>query len=109
MPTKTVNDTNSPPWIDSEVRHHIRKKYGALRKYRLNKSDDNKLKLRSLSQHVKYLVRRKHRLNLEKIEVAFSENPKLFWSYHKAVLHHGAKQNSVIIYNGTEATAVVCS
>ena len=104
IPTKTVKDTNSPPWIDSEVRHHICKKYGALRKYRLNKSDDNKLKLCSLSQHVKYLVRRKHRLYLEKIEGTFSENPKLFWSYRKAVLHHQAKPNSVITYNGIEAT-----
>lgn len=77
-PTKSVKDTNSPPWIDSEVRHHIPKKHGVLRKYRLNKSDDNKLKLRFLSQHVKYLVKRKHRLYLEKIEGAFSENPTFF-------------------------------
>ena len=26
MPIKTVRNTNSPPWIDSEVRHWIRKK-----------------------------------------------------------------------------------
>ena len=39
IPTKTVKDTNSPPWIEIEVRHHSRKKYGALRKYRLNTSD----------------------------------------------------------------------
>ena len=103
-PTKSVKDTNSPPWIDSEVRHHIPKKYGVLRKYRLNKSDDNNLKLRSLSQHVEYLVKRKHRLYLEKTEGASSENPKLFWSYYKAVLHHRAKQNSVITYYGIEAT-----
>ena len=103
-PTKSVKDTNWPPWIDSEVRHHIPKKYGVLRKYCLNKSEDNKLKLRSLSQHVKYLVKRKRRLYLEKIEGAFSENPKFFWSYHKAVLHHRTKPNSVITYNGIEAT-----
>ena len=36
------------------------KKDTALRIYRLNKNDHNKLKLRSQSQHVKYLVRRKH-------------------------------------------------
>ena len=91
IPTKSVKDTNSPSWIDSDLCHHIPKKYGALRKYRLNKSDDNKLKLSSLSQHVKYLVKRKHRLYLEKIEDVFSKNPKLFWSYQKAVLHHRAK------------------
>ena len=39
IPTKTVRDTNLAPWIDSEVCNHryIRKKYGAHRKYRLNK------------------------------------------------------------------------
>ena len=99
---KQAEQTNKT--IDSEVRHHIPNKYGVLRKYRLNKSDDNNLKLRSLSQHVKYLVKRKHRLYLEKTEGASSENPKLFWSYYKAVLHHRAKQNSVITYYGIEAT-----
>ena len=39
IPTKTVIDTNLSPWIDSEFRHHMGKKYTALRKYRLNKSD----------------------------------------------------------------------
>ena len=91
---KQAEQTNKT--IDSEVRHHIPNKYGVLRKYRLNKSDDNNLKLRSLSQHVKYLVKRKHRLYLEKIEGAFPENPKFFWSYHRAVLHHRAKPNSYL-------------
>ena len=31
VPTKLVKDNNSPPWIDGEVRHLIRKKYTALR------------------------------------------------------------------------------
>ena len=64
IPTKIVVDTNLPPWIDNEVRK--KKKDTALRIYRLNKNDQNKLKLRSQSQHVKYLVRRKHDFYLEK-------------------------------------------
>ena len=57
IPTKTVIDTNLSPWIDSEFRHHMGKKYTALRKYRLNKSDHKQaVKLRSLSQRVKLLV-----------------------------------------------------
>ena len=36
VPTKLVKDNNSPPWIDGEVRHLIRKKYTALRQYRKN-------------------------------------------------------------------------
>ncbi len=30
--------------------------------------------------------------------------PKLFWSYHKAILHHRKRQNNVITYNGVTAT-----
>ncbi len=37
IPTRTIKDTNSPPWIDNEVRHFIRKKYLALKKYRQTK------------------------------------------------------------------------
>ena len=37
IPVKLVMDTNSPPWIDGEVRHFIRKKYAALKKFRQSK------------------------------------------------------------------------
>ena len=100
IPVKTVKDTNSPPWIDAEARHCLRKKYTALRKYRRRKTATNKLKLRTLSQKVKYVIRAKHRDYLKKIESSFKRNPKLFWSYHKAILHSRGKP-SVISYNGT--------
>ena len=48
IPTHIVQDINSPPWIDGEVRHLICKKYTALRKYRKNKTAERKLKLRTL-------------------------------------------------------------
>ena len=57
IPIKIVRDTNSPPWIDNEVRLWIRKKYTALKKFRLNKTPERKLKLRTLSHTVKVLVR----------------------------------------------------
>ena len=63
IPIKTVGDKNSPPWIDGEGRHRIR---AALKKFRLNKLPERKLKLRKLSQNVKYLVRSKHRQYLAK-------------------------------------------
>ena len=72
IPTKSVKDTNPPYWIDREVAHHIRKKYGALKNYRLYK-----LETVLLQSTVNYLVRRKHRLYLQKIEGTFSENPQL--------------------------------
>ena len=51
-----------------------KKKNTALRIYRLNKNDHNKLKLRSQSHNVKYLVRRKHDSYLEKIELSRQSN-----------------------------------
>jgi hypothetical protein len=88
VPTKVVKDTNSPPWIDGEVRHLIRKKYTALRKYRLKKTPERKVKLRTLCQQVKKVIRKKRKKYLDKIEISFKENLNLFWDYHKAALHH---------------------
>ena len=73
------------------------------RKYRLDKSDSRKLKLRTISQNVKKLIRRKHRQYLHKIESSFCSNPKTFWSYHKAMLHNRTDQNTRITYNGITA------
>ena len=86
IPIKTVCDTNFLPWIDSEVRHWIRKKYTALKKCCLNKTPERKRKLRTLSQTVKVLVTTKHQLYLTKNEASFKDNPKHFGSYHKASL-----------------------
>ena len=104
VPIKTVKDTNSPCSIDSEARHCLRKKYTALRKYRRKKTSTNKLKLRTLSQEVKYVIRAKHRDYLKKIGSSFKDNSKLFWSNHKAILHSRGKP-SVISYNNVTATS----
>ena len=101
---KTVGDKNSPPWIDGEVRYLIRKKYAALKKFRLNKLPERKLKLRKLSQNIKYLVRSKHRQYLAKIEASFKDDPKEFWSYHKVFMGVRSCTNSAICYDGEVAT-----
>jgi hypothetical protein len=93
VPVKVIKDTNSPPWIDGEIRHLNRK----------TRFEEHKKKLRSLSNYMKILVRRKHRDYLHKIQGSFSENPKLFWNYHKAVLHHRSGVVSIITSNGITA------
>ena len=103
VPMKTIRDTNSPPWIDREVKLALRRKYRALRKYRENKTVERKLKLRSLSNEIKKLVRQKHRDYLLKIEGSLKENPKLFWNYHKAILHHRSGSNTEINFDGKSA------
>ncbi|CAB4040200.1 Hypothetical predicted protein, partial [Paramuricea clavata] len=103
IPTRTVKDTNSPPWVDNKVRNFIRKKYLTLKKYHQNKTETRKRKLRELSKIVKLLVKRKHKEYLSKIEKSFSTNPKVFWSYDEAILHHRSKQSTNITYNGIMA------
>ena len=98
-----VKGTNTPPLIDKEVCKLICRKYKALKKYRLNKTTTQKFKLRAHTQQLKYLIKCKHREYLSKIENSFGNNPKLFWSYHKAILHHRKHQNNEITYNGVTA------
>ncbi|CAB4033496.1 Hypothetical predicted protein [Paramuricea clavata] len=103
IPMKVVTDTNSPPWIDGEVRHLLRKKYAALKRFRQSRTNARKQKLRTLSQSVKYLVRQKHRDYLEKVKDSFAENPKLFWRYHKSVRRHRVNNRPEIVFNGETA------
>ena len=102
-PVKTITDINSPPWIDSEVRHLVRKKYTALKKYCMNKSDSRKLKLRTISRNVKRLVRRKHFEYRHKIESSLRSNSKTFWSYHKSMLRNRTDRDTPLSYNGITA------
>ena len=99
IPIKTVKDTNSPPWIDREVRILIRKKYHALRRYRMNRSVTRKQKLSSITQQTERLIIQKRQEYLAKIENSFSVNPKLFWSYHKAILCPKANLHHEITFN----------
>ncbi|CAB4034130.1 Hypothetical predicted protein [Paramuricea clavata] len=102
-------DANSPPWIDREVTHFIRikysvffirKKYSVLKKYRKCRTEYRKRKLCQISQIIKYLVKRKHRDYLLKIQDSFRDNQRLFWSYHKAVFDHRSTQTPAISYKG---------
>ena len=52
-------------------------------------------------------MRAKHLEYLKKIEGSFKDNPKLLWSYHKTILHHRGKSNSIITHNGKTVTTPV--
>ena len=99
VPKKTVSDKNTPPWIDREVKYLIKKKYTALRRYRLNQTQRRKENLRRLTQEVKDMIKRKHEDYLANTKHSFPDNPKLFWSYHKAI-HSNKQQSSSVITHG---------
>ena len=85
FPQKTVLDTNTPLWIDREVKHLINKKYTALRQYRLKQTEERKGKLRKLTQETKNLIKLKRQRYLENVQDSFTKSPKSFWSYHKHI------------------------
>ena len=62
-----------------------------------------KRKLRPLTHQTKRLMRTKHQEFLAKIKSSFSVNPKLFCSYHKAILHHRGTTHHEITFNGVNA------
>ena len=105
VPKKTVSDKNTPPWIDREVKYLIKKKYTALRRYRLNQTQRRKENLRRLTQEVKDMIKRKHEDYLANIKHSFANNPKLFWSYHKAIHSNKQQTSSVITHGDIIATA----
>ena len=107
IPKKVVRYTNSPPWVDREVRHLLRKKYAALKKFRQSNTTTRKQKLRTLTQTIKYAMRQKHRDYLVKIRDSFLDNPKLFWSYLKSTCRHRESRVSEISYKGVSAKTAV--
>ena len=103
VPKKTISDKNTPPWIDCKVKHLIKKKYTALRHFHLNQTQQRKVNLQRLTQEVKDTIKRKHEDCLAKVKNSFVDNPKLFWSYHKAI-NLNNHQSSVITYSDKLAT-----
>ena len=61
------------------------------------------LKLRSLCQQIKYAIRAKHKMYLAKIEASLKDNPKMFWKYHKSILHLRSSLNPIITFNNSTA------
>ena len=93
----------TPPWIDRDVKHMIKKKYTALRQYRQKRTEGRKRKLRQLTQETKDLIKQKRHQYLEKVQDSLAKSPKLFWSYHKHILRN---RNSppANTYNNSTAT-----
>jgi hypothetical protein len=97
-------DTNTPPWIDREVKHLINKKYTALRQYRLKQTEERKGKLRKLTQETKNLIKLKRQRYLENVQDSFTKSTKSFWSYHKHILRNRSSPSTNTDINVTPTT-----
>jgi hypothetical protein len=78
VPKKTVVDSNTPPWINRDVKHMIKKKYTALRQYCQKRTEGRKRKLRQLTQETKDLIEQKCHQYIEKVQDSLATSPKLF-------------------------------
>ena len=49
------------------------------------------------------MIRRKHREYLKRIESSFDQKPRIFWSYHNAILHYKEKHSAAVTYKNITA------
>ena len=80
IPTKTIKNINSPPWINSEIIYAIKKKETVRRKLKSSPSDVLQSKLKELRTRVKHLVSHYRAHFFETLDVDLHNNPKRFWS-----------------------------
>ena len=90
IPKARVRDSNTPPWIDKEVRHLLKRKESG----RAAKKDNSAFyleKFRILRKESKALINRKLKEYHTSIGDSLKVNPKRFWS----LFRHKTKSNSI--------------
>jgi len=87
IPSKTVTDKHSQPWIDSGVRRALRKKRKLYRKARKSNSHASWATLRKHRRSLDRRIRNQHRDYLSGTVGASREsnNTKPFWNYIKSL------------------------
>ena len=84
IPTKGFKGRNSPPWINGEIIHDIRKKEAIRRKLKRSHTNYLRNRFKELRTKVKSMVseRRAHFFN-SLLDLEFKRHPKRFWSIFK--------------------------
>ena len=106
IPKARVRDSNTPPWIDKEVRHLLKRKESARRAAKKHNSAFYLEKFRILSKESKALINRKLKEYHTSLGDSLKVNPKRFWSYFR----HKTKSNSVlanVTYGGRQISSGV--
>ena len=80
-PKVVIKDTRDAPWIDSEVRHIIKKKNTAWRKAKRTNSNQSWLRYRSIRNQSKSLIKIKRDNFISSLQDVCKTNPKRFWSF----------------------------
>ena len=83
IPIRTIKNINSPPWINSEIIHAIKKKETVRRKLKSTPSDVLRVKFKELRAKVKQLVSYYRAHFFQSLDADLHTNPKRFWSLFK--------------------------
>ena len=99
IPKIKIRDANTPPWIDKEVRHLLKKKETTRRATKKHHDNVRFLeKFSALRKEVKTLINVKQKEYNESLGDSLKENPKRFWNYFR----RKTKSNSIpanVTYN----------
>ena len=91
VPKTKARDSDSPPWIDSDVKHLLKKKETARRRAASSHNTSDRAKYVELRRASKRLIETKHREYMETLGQSIQDNPKRFWGHFRAM----SKTNSV--------------
>ena len=83
IPTKKNKGRNSPPWIDGEIIHALRKKDAIRQKIKKTPTDALRSKFKELRAKVKRLVAESRENFYNSLDADLRSNPKRFWSVFK--------------------------
>ena len=84
VPKVKIRDINSPPWIDGQVIHLLRKKNDARNKAKKTSSDYYHKKFCALRRECKSLINNNYNDYINSLQASLHENPKRFWSYYRS-------------------------
>ena len=85
VPKTKARDSDSPPWIDSDVKHLLKKKETARRRAASSHNTSDRAKYVELPRASKRLIETKHREYMETLGQSIQDNPKRFWGHFRAM------------------------
>lgn len=91
IPVKTFKRKNTPPWLDKEIKHLLKKKETARRKVRKTGKLNIHEKFRALRRQAKKLIAEKRKEWFQGLPSLLKSNSKKFWSLFKS----STKQSSI--------------
>ena len=84
VPMVTVKPSRDPPWFDAEARHLIKKKRTLYRRAKRKDTQHLWRRYKDFTNHVKFVLRNKHKDFINSLGDVCTRNPKRFWSFFRS-------------------------